>query len=1141
MRSFRLLLLLWLSAVLLHGQISVGSKQYDRSALEQGAQGEWVLYEKGAPQNEVTRRWLTKRVLVELAPDVQPDFSKLAGVKKTSLRGKYAVVEFDGQADVALEGATNLRKVIGVRSADPMLARQLYPRFTPNDPLYAYDPAKAGYQWHLNNTGENDAVAGIDLNIETAWDNYDGFGVRIGIVDDGLEVSHPDLASNVDLVNDYDFNDQDNDPSPGTDNFHGTACAGVAAAVGNNGIGVSGVAPAATLVGMRLIAAPTTDQEEADAFALHQDIIDVKSNSWGPFDNGYGEGGPGPLSSLAMATAATTGRTGKGTIFLWAAGNGNGSGDDSNYDGWANSPYAIAVSAIDDTGEQAWYSEPGANILVCAPSDGGTQAISTTDISGSSGYNAGTSGDFSDEDYTNSFGGTSSSTPAVAGVAALMLEANPALTYRDVQEILVQTAVTNDSNSGNWITNGAGLNFHINYGAGLVDATAATDMAATWTNLPARQSHSIAAATLDLTIPDGDTDGVTHTFTVPTIDSLRLEHVTVQLQSTHANRGDLEWRLISPSGVNVRLARSRINDTSNDLDWTFMATHFWGEYSEGDWKLQVIDRSLVEEGTLDSATITFYGTPITGGLPLPVITSRLQLVWREGGEALHQMTASNMTTSYDASGLPDGLSIDTATGIISGTPSSTGLYFGSLSATNATGTTTESTIFQVLAADPLLSEAVEQPESLKIVSFGYGDWFQQTTVTHDGTDAAQSGAVAHDEYSGMEFSLVGPSEISFQWKVSSEENYDYLVFTINGELQDYITGEVDWTEVTAYVGAGTHVVDIYYLKDQATIDGDDAGWVDELVITPTTTAPAITVETIQAYEGVFFRYQLFATNAPDSFTSVNLPAGLTLHPSGLVYGSLATEGSYNVTIEASNTFGTDTETFTIQVDTREIGLAEAIDAPAQVISSSGDALWIPQTTYASDGEDSARSGVLENEQESIMTTQVTGPCKVVFYWGVSSEADYDFFRFYIDDVEQAAISGELGWTRQTYLIGAGVHTLKWRYSKDEFVFSGLDSGFVDQFSTYLDSDNDGFYADEEAYFGTSDQDPGILPRPTMTTPSTDVELQFPSVIGNDYHVEYSDDLVTWERVTVTATGSLTTWIDTATSGVSKRFYRVVIP
>ena len=544
-----LIVLLYSSSLL--GQTIVGGKQYERSVTETGPKGEWVVYEKGAPQNDGTRRWLTQRVLVELAPGTQAaSLVKVAGVAQASARGKYVVVEFAGNADAAIAGAVSLLQAPGVLAAEPMLAHQLFHRFVPNDPYFAYNAANPGYQWHLQNTGQNGATAASDVNVVSVWDTLKGTGIRIGIVDDGLEVGHPDLAPNVDLANSFDFNDNDNDPSPGATNFHGTSCAGVAAARGNNGIGGSGVAPEATLVGIRLIAAPTTDQQEADAFAYKSDIISAKSNSWGPYDGAFGYAGPGALSAQALADTATAGRGGKGTVFLWAAGNGNLNGDDSNYDGWANSIYAIAVSAMNDKGRSAYYSEPGANILVCAPSNGGKEGITTTDRTGVLGYNedGGTVEypDFADNNYTNTFGGTSSATPAVAGVVALMLQANPNLTARDVQEVLVRSATQNDQFDGDWITNGAGFHFNVKYGAGLVNAQQAVAMASTWTNLAPLQSHNYTAAAMNLAIPDYNGNGVLKTFTVPISDNLRLEHITVHVKATHPNRGNLEWRLISP-------------------------------------------------------------------------------------------------------------------------------------------------------------------------------------------------------------------------------------------------------------------------------------------------------------------------------------------------------------------------------------------------------------------------------------------------------------------------------------------------------------------------------------------------------------------------------------------------------------------
>ncbi len=1148
---FLILFLFLATSIVLRGQIVVGGKSFTRSVSEIGTKGEWVVYEKGAPQNDGTRRWLTKRVLVELnAGTTMAELSKVAGVTSASPRGKYAIVEFAGNPDAAIAGATSLRKVPGVKATEPMLARQLFRRFVPNDPLFGYNASNPGYQWHLKNTGQNDAKANIDVNVVPAWDSYKGTGVRIAIVDDGLEVGHPDLAANVDLINDFDFNGNDDDPSPGADNFHGTACAGVAAARGNNGIGISGTAPEATIVGLKLIAAPTTDAEEADAFAFKKDIVHIKSNSWGPYDGAYGTGGPGVLSLAAMEDATINGRGGKGTVFLWAAGNGNGTGDDSNYDGWANSPLAIAVSAINDKGKSSWYSEPGDNILICAPSNGGKQGITTTDRSGSSGYNVdgGTVEypDFTDTNYTNTFGGTSSATPAVAGVVALMLQANPNLTYRDVQEILVRTAVKNDE-FGDWTTNGGGFHFHPRYGAGLVNAGTATTMAATWTNVAPLQKRTLSRNNLAQVIPDADENGTSRTFTVTALDNLRLEHVTVHVKATHPYAGNLEWRLTSPSGVTSRLARSRFSDTSANLDWTFMTTHFWGERSQGDWKLEVFDRMVDHSGTLNDVTITFHGTPAATALPLPVLTSNWIIVGREGWDMKHQMTASNFTTSFDAgrywpfSGLPSGLTLNPTSGLITGTPTETGLFEGYQNTTNATGTSSEYTYFYILAATPALSTAVEQPTSTKIIPFGFGDPTSQTSTTHDGVDAIQTAAVAHEEYSGIEFTVNGPSKLEFQWKVSSEKNFDYLVLTVDGYVRDYITGEVDWKPSTTYVGTGPHNVDIYYIKDQEVVKGQDKGWIDEIVITPTSAAPTITAETLHGYAGIYFRHQIEATNAPTSYAATQLPAGLTLHaPTGLIYGSVASAGTYTFTIQATNTFGIGSQTITLIVGSVNQGLAEALDAPAQTITSAGNLSWTPQGLYTHDGSDAARSGPIGSLQQSVMSTSVTGPCKVTFYWGVSSEEDYDFMRFFIDDVEKEAISGEVGWTRKGFLIPAGSHTLKWTYSKDEFTTSGLDSGLVDQFEIHHDNDGDGIYSDLETYFGTSDNDVSSQPRTTLSRTSS-TTLQFPSVSGNDYRIEYSDDLIKWTSVIVSATGANTTWTDLNAVNKMRRFYRVGIP
>ncbi|MEM7808827.1 MAG: S8 family serine peptidase [Planctomycetota bacterium] len=278
----------------------------------------------------------------------------------------------------------------------PLEARQQSRRAIPNDTRF-------NDQWHLRNTGQSGGLVGADANITDVWDTYRGAGVTIGIVDDGLHFDHPDLAPQYVAADSFDFNDNDSIPfasSPG--DFHGTSVAGIAAARGFDGAGVTGAAPEANLSGLRLISGPSNDSQEAGALSFNNQSIDIYSNSWGPFDDGRRIEGPGPLTLAAIEQTATEGRDGLGGIITWAGGNG-GDGDDSNRDGYANSRHTISVAAVNNFGVRSSYSEPGANHLVTAYSSGGSRGTTTTD--GSNGF-------------TNSFGGTSSATPLVSGVIA---------------------------------------------------------------------------------------------------------------------------------------------------------------------------------------------------------------------------------------------------------------------------------------------------------------------------------------------------------------------------------------------------------------------------------------------------------------------------------------------------------------------------------------------------------------------------------------------------------------------------------------------------------------------------------------------------------------------------------------------------
>ncbi|MEZ4870188.1 MAG: S8 family serine peptidase [Caldilineaceae bacterium] len=279
-------------------------------------------------------------------------------------------------------------------------------------------------QWHLTTA-----------KVVDAWNVTRGnTDIRVAIMDDGVDVGHPEFSSKVVLQHNFETGANNGNPMTDADK-HGTACAGVAIAAG---VKAYGSAPGCSLMAIR-----TPDYlgvaDEANMFSWAADNgADVISCSWGPPD-GYGTNDPLPDSTrVAIDYCVTHGRSGKGIPIFWAAGNGN---ESVMLDGYASNPNVIAVAASTDGEAKAWYSDVGAAVWICAPSNGGSRAIFTTDRRGSMGYNRGdaTLGDAAG-DYTNDFGGTSSATPLAAGIAALMLSVNGDLSWRDVKTILAETA-----------------------------------------------------------------------------------------------------------------------------------------------------------------------------------------------------------------------------------------------------------------------------------------------------------------------------------------------------------------------------------------------------------------------------------------------------------------------------------------------------------------------------------------------------------------------------------------------------------------------------------------------------------------------------------------------------------------------------
>ena len=500
-----------------------------------------------------------------------------------------------------------------------------------SDPLF-------GDQWHLLNTGLQRGANGFpdkqgeDINVQPAWGVTKGAGVRIAIVDDGLEVAHEDLASNV-AANGQSYNyvtlssDPTNDPAD-LASGHGTAVAGIAAARDLNNLGGRGVAPRATLVGYNFLQ-NTTLSNEADALTRNAASVSVSSNSWG---NPDGTGNIVASSSAwqsAIITGLTNGRSGKGTVYVWAAGNGaTGSTacpacvDNSNYDGQANYRGVIAVAAVNDQGVQTPYSESGANLWVSAP--GGvfcnTHTITTTDRTGAAGKNPPDTNtgyiDYPDTKYTKCMNGTSAATPQVSGVIALMLAAKPNLGWRDVKIILAQTARKNDVIDTGWAnTGGTPPTYHFNhrYGFGVVDAAAAVTAAKNWVvNVPSpEKTYSTPLTNVVIPIPDNNSTGVSSTLAVTNSGIASLEYVEIIFSAAdHTYAGDLDITLTSPAGTVSQLAVLHNCEASRCTPyngWIFGSARHLGESADGTWTLTVKDVRAADTGTFQSWQLKFYG------------------------------------------------------------------------------------------------------------------------------------------------------------------------------------------------------------------------------------------------------------------------------------------------------------------------------------------------------------------------------------------------------------------------------------------------------------------------------------------------------------------------------------------------------
>lgn len=462
-----------------------------------------------------------------------------------------------------------------------------------------------------------------------AWDKATGKGVKVAMLDTGVDASNADLTANVrtDLGRTALTLEAGGAPVTSTDN-HGTLVAGVIAGA-RDGQGVVGVAYDAQLVSIYGAGkyGPNLLTEITNAYTYAKSF-DVLNDSWGygnllkadtnwAFLDNANDAAFAPAFK-ALHDLAADGRHGLGTVVVQAAGNGYGYGDDTNLHNFQNSRYIITVGATDYKGDSSYFSTAGASILVAAPGGegfGDYGSIITTDRSGAAGA---VSGDYAFAD------GTSFSAPVVSGIVAMMLEVNPDLGYRDIQQILAYTAHQTDAAAGAVTANGAttwnggGLQFI--YGAqttgfGQVDALAAVRLAATWNGTPQTVANTvelISKQAVNQAIPDKDVHGVTSSIDVA--GDMTVERVDVSVDITHPFIGDLQIALTSPTGTTSFLlyrpsagALSAVGSSQSDIHFTFDTVLDWGESAAGKWSLNVVDLNTGATGSFTGWTLDLIG------------------------------------------------------------------------------------------------------------------------------------------------------------------------------------------------------------------------------------------------------------------------------------------------------------------------------------------------------------------------------------------------------------------------------------------------------------------------------------------------------------------------------------------------------
>eukprot|EP00934_Nitzschia_sp_Nitz4_P002403 Nitzschia sp. Nitz4//scaffold272_size25479//3836//8863//NITZ4_008307-RA/size25479-processed-gene-0.9-mRNA-1//-1//CDS//3329545219//2398//frame0 len=500
------------------------------------------------------------------------------------------------------------------------------------------------------------------INVQSVWEDkgYYGNGVRVRVNDNGVESTHPEFEGRFDVESSCEIYEPPEDVLASTTASHGTSVAAILGGARNNGKCSVGIAPDVTL-------------SSCYAFTVGDQILDYNLDAFDISQNSYGNDGCEVVSRrLASATCpftysaastypcdvcdfddvdstceayivahcanyyendvaaciefldivlggnceynvlsdanrealvngVTNGRDGKGIVYLFAAGNAFGTGDNTNFQGFTNTRFVITVGAVGKDSMHASYSTTGASVFVAAPG-GDFENISNHIVATVDG----TCGDAGS--------GTSFACPVVSGVIALMLEANPELSWRDVQHILALTSKSVLDNDDTTAYENAAGYWHSNqYGFGIVDALEAVEKAETWESVGTEQQLITQSGLINLALPDDEESPVMTSLVIDASSSFVSESVVVQLDLEHFSRGDLKIVLTSPQGTSSLLSpgeRPENTQLGDEERWKLMTVRAWGENPNGEWTLSIVD---ISEEDVEECADAFWEVPAGSG------------------------------------------------------------------------------------------------------------------------------------------------------------------------------------------------------------------------------------------------------------------------------------------------------------------------------------------------------------------------------------------------------------------------------------------------------------------------------------------------------------------------------------------------